>query len=144
MINHFGGLDELSRATVDELQLVPDIGEKTARRVKEFFDDADNQKILEELIDMGLTVEAEQKTFDETSPVAGKVFVLTGTLANYKRDAAAALLTQRGGIVKNSVTKVTNYLVVGDKPGSKLTKAQQLGVTILSEDDFEKLLAETT
>ena len=142
LIRHFGGFDKLSRATVDELQLVPDIGEKTAQRVKEFFDDTDNQKILEELIDMGLTVETEQKTFDETSPIAGKVFVLTGTLANYKRDAAAALLTERGGIVKNSVTKATNYLIVGEKPGSKLTKAQTLGVKILSEDDFEKLLAE--
>ena len=143
LIRHFGGFDKLSKATVDELQLVPDIGEKTARRVKEFFDDTDNQKILEELIDMGLTVEAEQKTFDETSPIAGKVFVLTGTLANYKRDDAAKLLEERGGIVKNSVTKATNYLVVGEKPGSKLTKAQTLGVKILSEDDFEKLLAET-
>ncbi len=141
LIQHFGGLVELSHASVDELQLVPDIGEKTARRVKEFFDDADNQKLLKELIDMGLTVEAEQKIFDEGSPIAGKVFVLTGTLANHKRDDAAKLLEERGGIVKNSVTKATNYLIVGEKPGSKLTKAQTLGVTILSEDDFEKLLS---
>ncbi|MBR3745901.1 MAG: hypothetical protein IKN27_02965, partial [Selenomonadaceae bacterium] len=60
----------------------------------------------------------------------------------YTRDAAAEFLTQRGGIVKNSVTKTTNYLIVGDKPGSKLTKAESLGVKILSEDDLEKLLAE--
>ena len=142
LIQHFGGLDELSRATLDELQLVPDIGEKTAQRVKDFFDDADNQKLLEELKTMDLTFEAEQKTFDETSPIAGKIFVLTGKLEKYTRDAAAELLTQRGGIVKNSVTKTTNYLIVGDKPGSKLTKAEQLGVKILSEDDLEKLLAE--
>ena len=91
---------------------------------------------------MGLTVEAEQKTFNESSPIAGKVFVLTGKLEKFTRDAATTQLTQRGGIVKNSVTKATNYLVVGEKPGSKLTKAQELGVTILSEDDLEKLLAD--
>ena len=91
---------------------------------------------------MGLTVEAEQKIFDEDSPVSGKVFVLTGKLGKFTRDEAATALTERGGIIKNSVTKATNYLVVGEKPGSKLTKAQELGVTILSEDDLEKLLAE--
>ncbi len=142
LIQHFGGIDELSKAALEELQQVPDIGEKTARRLKEFFDDADNQKLLEELKTMDLTFEAEQKTFDETSPIAGKVFVLTGKLEKYTRDAAAALLTERGGIVKNSVTKTTNYLIVGDKPGSKLTKAESLGVKILSEDDLEKLLTE--
>ncbi|MBR2518557.1 MAG: NAD-dependent DNA ligase LigA [Selenomonadaceae bacterium] len=142
LIQHFGGLDELSRANLEELQQVPDIGEKTARRLKEFFDDADNQKLLEELKTLGLTFEAEQKNFADDSPIAGKVFVLTGKLEKYTRDAAAELLTQRGGIVKNSVTKTTNYLIVGDKPGSKLTKAESLGVKILSEDDLEKLLAE--
>ncbi len=142
LIQHFGGLDELAKATVEELQQVPDIGEKTARRVKEFFDDSDNQKLLEELKTMDLTFEAEQKTFADDSPIAGKVFVLTGKLEKYTRDAAAAMLTERGGIVKNSVTKTTNYLIVGDKPGSKLTKAESLGVKILSEDDLEKLLTE--
>ena len=142
LIQHFGGLDELAKATVEELQQVPDIGEKTARRVKEFFDDADNRKLLEELKAMDLTFEAEQKTFADDSPIAGKVFVLTGKLEKYTRDTAAQLLTERGGIVKNSVAKTTNYLIVGDKPGSKLTKAESLGVKILSEDDLEKLLTE--
>ena len=142
LIRHFGGLDELSKATVDKLQLVPDIGEKTAQRIKNFFDDADNVKLLAELKTLGLTFTAEQKIFDDDSPIAGKIFVLTGTLANHTRDEASKLLEERGGIVKNSVTKTTNYLIVGDNPGSKLTKAESLGVTILSEDDFEKLLTE--
>lgn len=142
LIQHFGGLEEISRATIEELQLVPDVGEITARHIREFFDDADNLKILAELKEAGLTMEAEKKIFDEGSPIAGKVFVLTGKLEKFTRDAASQQITERGGIVKGSVTKATNYLVVGEKPGSKLTKAQELGVMILSEDDLDKLLTE--
>ncbi len=142
LIQHFGGLEEISRASLEELQQVPDVGEVTARHVKDFFDDADNVKILEELKTMGLTLEGEKKIFADDSPIAGKIFVLTGALANYTRDMAAALIIERGGIVKGSVSKKTDYVVVGDKPGSKLTKAQELGIKILSEDDLEKMLAD--
>ncbi len=140
LINHFGGLDELSRATLDELQQVNDIGEVTARHVKNFFDDADNLKILDELRSAGLTFTADKKIFDTGSPIAGKIFVLTGTLANYKRDEASALIEERGGIVKPSVGKKTDYVVAGEAAGSKLAKAQTLGIKILSEADFEELL----
>lgn len=142
LVNHFGGIDELSRATLDELQQVPDIGTVTARHVREFFDDADNRAILDELRDAGLTFAAEKKIFDAGSPIAGKIFVLTGTLANRTRDEASTLIEQRGGIVKSSVGKKTDYVVAGEAAGSKLAKAQQLGVKILSEDDFEKLLTD--
>lgn len=142
LIQHFGGLEELSKATLDELQLVSDVGEVTARHIAEFFADADNLKILAELKESGLTMAEEKKVFDADSTIAGKVFVLTGKLEKFTRDEASKLITERGGLVKGSVTKATNYLIVGDKPGSKLTKAQELGVTILSEDDFEKFLAE--
>ena len=142
LIQHFGGLEEISRASLEELQQVPDVGEVTARHVKDFFDDADNVKILEELKTMGLTLEGEKKIFADDSPIAGKIFVLTGALANYTRDAASALIMERGGIVKGSVSKKTDYVIAGDKPGSKLTKAQELGIKILSEDDLEKMLAD--
>ena len=142
LIQHFGGLEEISGASIEQLQQVPDIGEITARHVKDFFDDADNLKILEELKTMGLTLEGEKKIFADDSPIAGKIFVLTGTLANYTRDAASALIIERGGIVKGSVSKKTDYVIAGEKAGSKLTKAQELGIKILSEEDFEKLLAE--
>ena len=142
LIQHFGGLEELSKATLDELQTVPDIGEVTARHVREFFDDADNLKILSALKEAGLTMTEEKKVFDASSPIAGKVFVLTGKLEKFTREAAGELITARGGIVKGSVTKTTNYLVAGEKPGSKLTKAQELGIKILSEEDLDKLLAE--
>ena len=140
LIQHFGGLEELARATLEELQRVSDIGSVTARHIKEFFDDADNLRILEELKTMGLTLEAEKKIIDEGSPIAGKVFVLTGTLFKYTRDEASALLTERGGIVKGSVSKKTDYVIAGEKPGSKLTKAQELGIKILSEDELDKML----
>ena len=140
LVEHFGGLEELSRATLEDLQQVPDVGEVTARHVKEFFDDEANQKILAELKAAGLNFVAEKKTFAEGSPIAGKIFVLTGTLANYKRDEAGKLLEARGGIVKSSVGKKTDYVIAGEDAGSKLTKAQELGIKILSEDDFVKLL----
>ena len=142
LINHFGGLDELSCATLDELQQVLDIGEVTARHVREFFDDADNRAILDELRGAGLNFTAEKKSFDTGSPIVGKIFVLTGRLENFTRDAATELLEERGGIVKTSVGKKTDYVIAGEDAGSKLTKAQQLGVKILSEDDFLKLIAE--
>ncbi|MBR3498815.1 MAG: NAD-dependent DNA ligase LigA [Selenomonadaceae bacterium] len=142
LLEHFGSLEKLSAATVEELEQVSDIGEVTARRVREFFDDADNLKILKELTEMGLTVEQEKKIFAEGSAFAGKSFVLTGKLEKYTRDEAGKLITARGGRVLGAVSKNTDYVIVGDKAGSKLTKAQELGIKILSEDDFEKLLAE--
>ena len=142
LIQHFGGIDELSRATTEDLVQVLDIGEKTARRIRNFFDDADNRKILAELKEVGLTMAEEQKIFEEGSPIAGKSFVLTGKLEKFTRDEASELITARGGLVKGSVSKNTDYVILGDKPGSKLTKAQQLGIKVLSEEDFEKLLAE--
>lgn len=140
LVDHFGGLTELSRATLDDLQRVNDIGEVTARHVREFFDDADNIKLLEELRSMGLTLDGDKKIFDAGSPIAGKVFVLTGTLEHYTRNEASALLTERGGLVRGSVTKKTDYVIAGDKAGSKLTKAQELGIKILSEAEFEAML----
>ena len=142
LIQHFGGFDELSNATAEELQTVPDIGEVTARHVKEFFDDADNLKILEELKELGLTMAEEKKIFAEDSTIAGKSFVLTGKLEKYTRDEAGKLITERGGFVKGSVSKNTDYVIAGEKSGSKLTKANELGIKILSEEDFEKLLAD--
>ena len=83
-----------------------------------------------------------ERNFAEGSAFAGKSFVLTGKLEKYKRDEAGKLITARGGRVLSSVSKNTDYVIVGEKAGSKLTKAQELGIKILSEDDFEKLLAE--
>ncbi|MBQ4495500.1 MAG: NAD-dependent DNA ligase LigA [Selenomonadaceae bacterium] len=140
LIRHFGGLSELSKATEENLQAVPDIGGITARHVREFFDDADNLKILDELKEAGLTMEAEKKIIE--SAIAGKSFVLTGKLDKFTRDEASKLIIERGGLVKGSVSKNTDYVIAGEKAGTKLSKAFELGITILSEEDFEKMLAE--
>ena len=144
LVEHFGGLEEISKATEEELQAVPEIGEKTARRIREFFADEENLNILAELQDSGLTM-GEAKKIPEPepeSPIAGKIFVLTGKLEKFTRNEASKLIMGRGGVVKDSVVKNTDYVIAGDKAGSKLSKAWELGIKILSEDDLEKLLAE--
>ncbi len=141
LILHFGSIEKIAQTTADDLQLVPDIGEVTAKNIVEFFAQEVNLQILDELKKSGLTLEAEPVAQDNSnSEIRGKVFVLTGKLEKYTRDEAAALIEARGGIVKGSVSKVTNYVLAGEKAGSKLTKAQELGVKILSESDFEKLI----
>ena len=140
LIEYFGGIDEISAATLEDLQKVSDIGAVTAQHVKSFFDEAENRKILEELKSCGLNFTAEKKIFDETSKIAGKIFVLTGALEKYTREIASALITAKGGIVKTSVSKKTDYVVAGENAGSKLSKAQQFGIKILSEGELEELL----
>ncbi len=141
LINYFGSLEKISKATVDELQNVPDIGGVTAKNIVEFFSEEANLKLIDELKNAGLTTEIEIVAQDsENDAVRGKSFVLTGALENYKRAEATKLIEERGGLVKGSVSKVTDYVIAGEDAGSKLTKAQQLGIKILSETEFEKLL----
>lgn len=140
LINYFGSIEKLSRATAEELQNVPDVGGVTAKNISDFFSDADNLKMIDELKNAGLTMEIEKVAQVSTSEIAGKSFVLTGTLSKYKRSEATQLIEERGGVVKGSVSKVTNYVIAGEDAGSKLTKAQQLGIKILTEDEFETLI----
>ena len=140
LIRHFGGIEQLGKATVEDLTNVHDIGEVTARHIAEFFTDAANIKLIEELKNLGLKLEDDTPKVESNSEIAGKSFVLTGTLSRYKRDDAAKLIEERGGIVKGSVSKKTDYVIVGEDAGSKLTKAKELGIKILSEDEFEKLI----
>ena len=140
LINHFGSIEKLSEADVEKLQNVPDIGGVTAKNISNFFSDSENLKLLDELKNDGLTLEIEIVAQESNSEIAGKTFVLTGTLANYKRAEAAKLIEERGGIVKGSVSKVTDFVIAGEDAGSKLTKAQQLGIKILSETEFENLM----
>ena len=132
LIQHFGGLEEISMATEEELQAVPEIGAITAHRIREFFDDEENLNILAELQDSGLTM-GEAKKIQEAepeSPIAGKIFVLTGKMEKFTRNEASKLIMGRGGIVKDSIVKNTDYVIAGDKAGSKLSKAWELGIKI--------------
>lgn len=143
LIHHFGSIEKIAAATADDLQGVPDIGEVTARRIVEFFTEEANRKMLDELKNSGVTLEAEAvPEADDTDEIRGKIFVLTGKLENYTRDAATKIIEERGGLVKGSVSKATSYVIAGEKAGSKLARAEQLGVKILSEDDFKNLFVD--
>ena len=140
LIQHFGGLVQLSQATVDDLKAVNDIGDVTARHIVEFFSDAANIKLIEELKNLGLKMESDAPKVESNSEISGKIFVLTGKLSKYTRDDATKLIEERGGIVKGSVSKKTDYVISGEDSGSKLTKANELGIKILSETDFDNLI----
>ncbi len=124
---------------LSDLEALPDVGEKVARSIKEWFSHFANQKLLEKLSRAGFSLELPRK--GQTGSLQGKSFVLTGSLSGLTRDEAKATIRQRGGEISESISSKTDYLVAGDKPGSKYDKARLLGVTILSEADFMKLIS---
>jgi DNA ligase (NAD+) len=140
LADHFGSLPKLAEASLEELMEVPEVGPKVAQSIADFFSEPANQKLIKRLKDEGLKMIEKRQAPDDTR-LAGKTFVFTGALARRSRDEAGAEVTRHGGKVSGSVSKLTDYVVVGSDPGSKADKARSLGVTILSEDDFEKLLA---
>ena len=140
LIKNFGGIDELSAATLDDLKNVPDVGEITANYIKNFFSDEENIKLLDDLKNLGLNFKSDEKNISADSKFVGKSFVLTGTLEKYSRNDATKIIENLGGTVKNSVSKNTDYVIAGESAGSKLKKAQDLGIKILSEAEFEKMI----
>jgi DNA ligase (NAD+) len=141
LARHFGSLEALSKATVEELVDIPEIGSTVAQSVRDWFDDAGNVTLSERLRAAGVRTEVQrrkEKVSDER--FAGKQFVLTGTLPGYTRDDARALIEERGGRVMSSVSKKTDYVVAGEEAGSKLEKANQLSVTVLDEAAFKEML----
>lgn len=145
LADHFGFLKRIQDADEATLLAVPDVGEIVAKHILAFFAEPHNQTIIEQLIKAGLTwTESEPVTAEESAalPLAGKVYVITGTLSEMGRDDAKSYLQSLGGKVTGSVSAKTDCLVAGEKAGSKLTKAQGLGIDILDEADFIKLLRE--
>ncbi len=138
LIKKFGSIDKIISATDEELIAVPDMGEISVKHIKNFFSDEINLKILSELKNLGLKFETEIET--ENNDLNGKIFVLTGTLEKYTREEAKKLIEERGGKVTNSVSKKTDYLVAGEKTGSKLQKANELNIKILNEEEFNEML----
>ncbi len=128
-------------ATEEELLSVADVGPIVASRIRAFFDESHNREVIARLKDAGVQwKESEPRTAPEDGPLVGKSFVLTGTLAAMTRDEAKDRIQALGGKVTGSVSKKTDYVIFGDKAGSKLSKAQQLGVETLDETQFEALL----
>jgi len=142
LARRFADIGALRRASEDEIQRVPDVGPVVAKHVAAYFRDAENAVIVDRLLGLGIAWPAPAPTDAQTEPTAltGKTFVLTGTLQTLTREAAAQAIVNLGGKVSGSVSKKTHYVVAGAEAGSKLQKAQQLGVEVLDEAAFLNLL----
>ena len=130
----FGTMDKLSQATMEEILALDGFGEIVAESIRRFFSNEDNRRQVERLRELGINMEAKQTVVGDA--FAGKTFVLTGTLPTLKRNDAKKIIESLGGKVSSSVSKKTHFVVAGEEAGSKLTKAQELGVTILTEADL--------
>ena len=137
---HFGSMDKLAEASEEELTGVTEVGPKVAEGILEFFSEHANRKLIERLRAADVNMK-EERAAPKSAKFAGMTFVFTGTLANRTREDAEALVAAHGGKAGSSVSKKTNYVVVGTDPGSKFDKAKSLGVPILDEAQFEKLLS---
>lgn len=140
LARHFGVLDKLMVADLAALQQVPDVGPVVAASIARFFAEHHNVEVIEQLRAAGVHWPEGEPAAVATSAISGKTFVLTGTLPILTREAAKELIEKRGGKVAASVSKKTDYVVAGTEAGSKLAKAQELGVTILDESQFMELL----
>jgi len=138
LAEHFGSLEALESAGVEELQSVNEVGPRIAESIVEFFSIAANRKLVERLREAGLTLTGKKK--QRGTKLAGKTFVLTGTLAHFTRDEAKKMIEDAGGKVTGSVSKKTNYVVAGADAGSKLDKAREIGVAVIDENELGKLL----
>ncbi len=131
-------MDKLESASFDELIAVPDIGEIVAQSIVSYFKNDENIKMLNELFAYGINLKSNDVQASQV--LADKTFVITGTLENISRKEAGALIESNGGKVTGSVSKKTNYLLAGESAGSKLTKAQDLGVEIISLDRLMEMI----
>src|SRR5215470_5949666 len=136
LAEHFGSMDALMNASMDELKEVNEVGPRVAESIREFFDEPRNQKLVEHLR-KHLNFTGKKK--ERGTALAGKTFVLTGTLPTYSRDDAKRMIEDAGGKVSGSVSKKTDYVVAGEDPGSKLDKARELGVKVIGEAEMLEL-----
>ncbi len=139
LAEEFSSLEEFAAAREEQLVTVPEVGPKVAASIAEFFSEPANRQLIKKLYKAGVNPTGEKREV-KSQKFAGKTFVFTGGLANRSREDAGELVKQHGGKISGSVSKKTEYVVVGADPGSKYDKAKELGVTILTEPEFEKLL----
>jgi DNA ligase (NAD+) len=139
LAGHFGAIETLMDASVGELTDIYEIGETVAASVHDFFDTEENRKLIERFKEHGLTLKQTTSGNNGPRPFEGKTFVVTGTLEGYSRDSIHDRIKSLGGRPSSSISGSTDYLVAGEKAGSKLAKAKSLGVAVLSESDFNRL-----
>ncbi|MCP3175514.1 NAD-dependent DNA ligase LigA [Desulfuromonas sp. KJ2020] len=138
LASQFGSLEELSRASQEDLLAIHEVGPQVASSVTSFFASPQNQQILADLSMLGVHPEREQRRAG--GPLSGKTFVFTGSLALFSRKEAQTLVEKLGGRASGSVSKKTDFVVAGEEAGSKLARAQELGVTVLSEEEFQQMV----
>ncbi len=143
LAQQYGSLEHIQKATKEELQAIHEIGPEIASSVENFFQEERNLKVIERMQELGVQVqEIDRVSLETVQPLSGKIFVLTGTLEAMPRAEAKQAIESLGGRVTSSVSKQTDYVVAGSDPGSKLDKAQKLGVTVLDESAFQEMLSE--
>ncbi len=140
LAEYLASLDALMNASEEQLQQIPEIGPATAREVVEFFQREENRHVIRKMLEAGVTPIAERQK--RSDAFAGLTFVFTGALQRFTREQAEALVRQLGGKASGSVSKQTSYVVVGESPGAKYQRAVQLGVPVLSEEEFLKMVEE--
>jgi DNA ligase (NAD+) len=142
LTRYFRTITDILEATVESLQTAPEIGPVVAASVRAFADEPRNRALVEKLAAAGVNMRSHQPAPGEAGagPLSGKIFVLTGTLTTMTREEASEAVGKLGGKVSGSVSRKTSYLVAGEEAGSKLQKAQQLGIPILSEEEFRSLI----
>jgi DNA ligase (NAD+) len=143
LAEHFGSMYSLQQASVDDLSEINEVGPVIAQSVYDFVHSNFGAQAIKDLAKIGVSMQAERVRTKSgvAGTLAGKTLVVTGTLQKYKREEIEELITRHGGHAASSVSKNTDYLVAGEKAGSKLDKAKQLGIKILTEAEFDKLIA---
>lgn len=137
LAEHFPSLDALSKADYYELVQIPGIGPRIAQSIVDFFRNEENRRLIQELKELGVKTEAEKP---KEGPLSGKTFVFTGALSAFSREEARRIVESLGGRVASTVSRRVDYVVVGKDPGEKFRKAQELGIPILTEEEFRKLV----
>jgi DNA ligase (NAD+) len=140
LAEHFGSMEALRKAGPEELEQVHEVGPEIGESIRRFFHEEQNVELIDRLRDFGLPMKSAVQRERLPQVLAGKTFVITGTLEGLTREEATSLIEQRGGRVNSSVSKKTSYLVAGLDPGSKLDKARAAGVTIIDEQTLRGML----
>ncbi|MCR4393596.1 MAG: helix-hairpin-helix domain-containing protein, partial [Dehalococcoidales bacterium] len=141
LAKHFNSIDQLQKASAEDLMRIPTIGPKIAESIVSFFSLERNQQIIEKLKKAGVKLYEEKPGRAENLPLSGLEFVITGRLKSFSREEAEERIRALGGAAKSDITRKTNYLVVGEDPGSKLARARELGVQLITEEDLLQFLS---
>ena len=136
----YKSIDEIANASFEELSMIDDVGMITAKSIYEFFRQPQTMDLIEKLKEAGVNTEVLEDDSNSDDRFYGETFVLTGSLTGFTRQEASDIIERFGGKVSGSVSKKTSYVLAGEEAGSKLTKAQELGIRIISEEEFNNMI----